>query len=555
MRTAPSCIIESEFNILAKLLKSKFKLPLIAFIFFLALVQLSSCSSGNSNQSEVSIIYNDTIPLIEKIKFILNKENLIRLGFNDEQQKELQAFYLKRNYSPLWINDSTLNESGKAIQISLKKSMHFGIPDKRLHFTKNDDKLNWVEQEVYFTAQTAGLISDLNNGFLFPDKQEFKVKKLEKLDSLQFFKEKYLNFYDSIFIQQGILDSNYRKLSQQLYRFCEKYPLSKSTFSVSEEGADSLKAYAEAKKALVDKGYLDSAQINDAIELKKALFNFQEHNGLTKQKYINSYTAKSLNESTYSKVIRACYALERYRWQIQRPKKFVTINIPEYILRFYHDDTLRATHRVIVGKVETPTPTLASKIYEIVSLPYWTVPQSIATNEILPAVKKNSSYLHRNNYKIYGKSGEVSPSSVNWSKIKGGFPYKVVQSPGKSNSLGIIKFEFHNKYGVYLHDTPNKNLFNRDIRAFSHGCMRCKDPVDLAKIILDYDSIPKKRNYYTRDSLDTLITKAVHEELKLITPIPIYVEYITVTAGEDYPVFHFDIYRKEDDIIKFLSNL
>jgi murein L,D-transpeptidase YcbB/YkuD len=105
-----------------------------------------------------------------------------------------------------------------------------------------------------------------------------------------------------------------------------------------------------------------------------------------------------------------------------------------------------------------------------------------------------------------------------------------------------------------LHDTPSKNLFNRDIRAFSHGCMRCKDPVDLAKLILDYDSIPNKRNYYTRDSLDTLITKTIHEELKLISPIPIYVEYVTVTVGEDYPIFHFDIYRKEKEIITFLSN-
>jgi murein L,D-transpeptidase YcbB/YkuD len=502
----------------------------------------------------MNIIYNDTIPLKDKIKYILNKDNLTRLGFNDDQQKVLQDFYSKRNYSPLWINDSTLNESGKAMDLSVKKSMHFGIPDKRLHFTKNDDKLNWVEREVYLTAQISGLISDLNNGFLFPDKQEFKDKKLEKLDSLEFFKEKYVKCLDSIFISQGVSDTNYQKLSQQLYRFCEKYPLNAKTFNVCSEEKDSLKAYTETKKALIFKGYLDSAKIDDPKQFKLALFTFQEHNGLTKQKYINSYTAECLNESTYSKVIRACYALERLRWQIQKPKKFININIPEYLLRFYHDDTLRATHKVIVGKVGTPTPTLASKIYEIVSFPYWTVPQSIASNEILPAVKKNSAYLNKNNYRIYGKSGEISPSSVNWSKIKGGFPYRIVQDPGKSNSLGIVKFEFHNKYGVYLHDTPSKNLFNRDIRAFSHGCMRCKDPVDLAKLILDYDSIPNKRNYYTRDSLDTLITKTIHEELKLISPIPIYVEYVTVTVGEDYPIFHFDIYRKEKEIITFLSN-
>jgi murein L,D-transpeptidase YcbB/YkuD len=129
-----------------------------------------------------------------------------------------------------------------------------------------------------------------------------------------------------------------------------------------------------------------------------------------------------------------------------------------------------------------------------------------------------------------------------------------MQQPGKSNSLGLIKFEFHNKYGVYLHDTPNKNLFNRDIRAFSHGCMRCQNPLDLAKLILDYDSVPNKRNYFTRDSLDTLIKTSKHQELKLVSGIPIYVEYVSVTIGEEFPVFHFDIYRKEEDIISFLSN-
>ncbi len=527
---------------------------LIASIFFLGLFYLTSCSSGVSTQPEMNIIYNDTIPLQDKIKFILTSNNLTRLGLNADQQQLIQDFYGKRDFVPLWINDSTLNESGKTLTISIKKSMHFGIPEKRMHFITNDEKLNWIEREIYLTAQASTLIGDLNNGFLYPGEQEFRIKRFDKLDSLDFYKERYAKNLDSIFIKQGVIDTNYQQLANQLYKYCEKYPIDKTKFNVCSEDVDSLKAHTESKKALISKGYLTLENKDDPNEFKKALFTFQEHNGLTKKKYINSYTATCLNESTYSKVIRACYALERYRWQIQRPKKFVYINIPEYILRFYHDDTLRVSHKIIVGKVETPTPTLSSKIYEIISFPYWTVPQSIATNEILPAVKNNSGYLSKNNYKIYGKSGEINPSSVSWSKINGGFPYKIVQSPGNSNSLGIIKFEFHNKFGVYLHDTPNKNLFNRDIRAFSHGCMRCKDPVDLAKMILDYDSIPNKRNYYSRDSLDTLVMKSVHEELKLVSPIPIYVEYVTVTIGVEFPVFHYDIYRKEEEIISFLSN-
>ncbi len=515
---------------------------------------MSSCSSGKSSKPEMDILLNDSIPIHDKIKFILNDDNLSRLGFNNEQKDSLKQFYEKRNFAPLWINDSTLTEFGKALEATLQKSIFFGIPEKRLRLTSNLNQLNWVEKEVCITAQTSFLIGDLNDGFLIPGEQVFKSKRFDKLDSIERFKSKYANFPDSIFINQGISDSNYQKLAGQLYRFCNSFPLDKTKFNVCSEDIDSLKAYTEAKKALLSKGYLLAQNESNEKEFKTALMKFQEHNGLKKQKYINDYTAKCLNESTYNKVIRACYALERLRWQIKRPKKYIQVNIPEYVLRFYHDDTLRAIHKVIVGKVETPTPTLASKIYEIVSMPYWTVPQSIATNEILPAVKHNIGYLYKNNFKIYGKSGEINPYSVNWSKITGGFPYKIIQQPGKSNSLGLIKFEFHNTYGVYLHDTPNKNLFNRDIRAFSHGCMRCQNPLDLAKLILDYDSVPNKRNYYTRDSLDTLINTSKHQELKLVSGIPIYVEYISVTIGEEFPIFHFDIYRKEEDIISFLSN-
>ena len=105
-------------------------------------------------------------------------------------------------------------------------------------------------------------------------------------------------------------------------------------------------------------------------------------------------------------------------------------------------------------------------------------------------------------FKIFKNDLEIKPASVNWAKYST-FPYKLRQEFGPTNSLGILKFEFHNKYGVYLHDTPNKNLFSNDIRAFSHGCMRCEFPIKLAKLILDYDSIKGIRNPITADSLDS----------------------------------------------------
>ncbi len=554
MRTALSCISKRNLNVSAKILKSYIKNLFLLFIFFITIGQIQSCSSGKSHKPEIDIIQNDTIPIQDKIKFVLRTENLNLLGFDSEQQLELNIFYEKRGYNPLWINDSNLNINGKSFESTVMHSEFYGIPNKRIHFTHNDKSLNWVQKEVYLTAQIVLMLNDLNNGFMVPHELQFKPKKFHNLDSLEHLKNRYTNYPDSLFFIQGVPDTNYLKLKNQLYRFCKAYPIDKTSFNVCTQDKDSFYALTETKKALISKGYLSEINSLNETEYKKALFTFQEHNGLNKKQYIDEYTSKCLNESTYKKVLRTCYALERYRWNDTRPKKCIYINIPEYLLRFYHDDTIRATHKVITGKTENPTPTLSSKIYKIITYPYWTVPQSIANKEILPAVKGNVAYLRKNNFKIYGKSGEINPYTVKWAKLSSTFPYKIVQDPGVGNSLGIVKFDFHNKYGVYLHDTPSKKLFKKDIRAFSHGCIRCENPLELAKLILDYDSIPVKRNYFTRDSLDTLIHLQKHQEIKLISSIPIFIEYTTVTCGNEFPIFHFDIYRKEEKILSFLSD-
>jgi murein L,D-transpeptidase YcbB/YkuD len=244
------------------------------------------------------------------------------------------------------------------------------------------------------------------------------------------------------------------------------------------------------------------------------------------------------------------------RQQTSYPVKYIRINIPEYTLRFFAQDSLKRTHRVIVGKPENPTPELSSKIIRMVAYPFWNVPYSIASKEILPSVKHNLNYLEKNNYKIYRGEQEINPRQVNWSRIKENtFPYKIVQQPGEDNSLGILKFEFHSNYSVYLHDTPTKHLFKSDIRAFSHGCMRCEEPLELGKALLDYDSLKLKRNHLTCDSLDSLMLVAKHFPFKLLDPVPIYVEYVTVCADRERLIFYPDIYGRDELYLKLFKAL
>jgi hypothetical protein len=213
--------------------------------------------------------------------------------------------------------------------------------------------------------------------------------------------------------------------------------------------------------------------------------------------------------------------LDKLRKKGKYPEKYIHINLPEYTLKFFANDSLKSVHNLVIGTTDHQTPQLRSKVHTIVVYPYWNVPYSIASKEILPALQANKNYLTKNNYKIYRGENEVNPYSINWKKIKKNtFPYKVVQQPGPKNSLGIIKFEFHNNYSVYIHDTPSKSYFRSDVRSFSHGCMRCENPVELGKLLLTYDSIRKKPNPITAAS--TLLEAYVIEGLVVVT----YIDYL-----------------------------
>ena len=217
------------------------------------------------------------------------------------------------------------------------------------------------------------------------------------------------------------------------------------------------------------------------------------------------------------------------------------------------NDTLKSDHNIVVGKYANQTPELESKLRKIVVYPYWNVPYSISSKEILPALKRNSDYLAKHDYKLYKKGVEIDPTTVDWSKIRqNAFPYRVVQQPGPRNSLGIVKFDFYNEHSVYFHDTPSKRLFGADVRAYSHGCMRTQNPIDLARVVLNEDSIPYRRNDVISDTLDSLLARANHIEIRLIDPVPIYVDYVSVARLQSKMVTYLDIYGRDEEYLKIL---
>ena len=175
------------------------------------------------------------------------------------------------------------------------------------------------------------------------------------------------------------------------------------------------------------------------------------------------------------------------------------------------------------------------------------VPPSIANNEYLPKLKRNPGALARERIRVFSSGGtEISPYAVNWSALNR-MPYSLRQDSGAKNALGKVKFMFPNKFNVYLHDTPSKSLFNKDLRIFSHGCMRVQNPLDLAELILADQG-------WTRERIDAVVAQGKERIVNLKTQIPVHVTYLTAWVNKDGAVnFRRDPYRRDDRLAEVLT--
>jgi murein L,D-transpeptidase YcbB/YkuD len=233
---------------------------------------------------------------------------------------------------------------------------------------------------------------------------------------------------------------------------------------------------------------------------------------------------------------------------MKKEDHFIVVNIPSASLILYEKGKPILESRIVVGKKSTPTPTLSSKIDQVILYPYWNVPNKIAAKELLPMIKRYPKFLEENNYQVLNKEGKlVDADSVSWKQLsRYNFPYQLRQSTGCDNSLGIIKLNFYNPFSVYLHDTPWKYFFSLNKRYFSHGCMRVEKAVELARYVIRGNTT----------TLDTLVDKGCVENQQPQTiaateAIPVFVVYHTAwTDAHGRLSFHEDIYNRMGTVKK-----
>jgi len=282
------------------------------------------------------------------------------------------------------------------------------------------------------------------------------------------------------------------------------------------------------------------------VELKEALIRFQTRHGAKPDGVLGPKTRGVLNISPQQRAYQIALNLERQRTFNGRfQSRYIQVNIPEYRLRYIEEGAEVLAMKTIIGRRTRQTPVLESHVRSLVINPSWNVPKGIAYKDILPRWQEDSEYLQKHNLKVvsgWSNSWQEYPAEqVDQSRMYRGKEYlRFVQPPGEDNALGKVKFLFPNQHEVYLHDTPQRSLFNEANRAFSSGCIRLENPMALAKSLMKTSSI--MRSSRLKKLLDSNTTK----QLRLREPVPLYLTYWTAWL-DDNQMLHFgeDVYQQD----------
>ena len=284
-----------------------------------------------------------------------------------------------------------------------------------------------------------------------------------------------------------------------------------------------------------------SSSIFDSF-VEAAVKRFQIRHGLTPSGVVGEQTFNELNAPAQARLTELETNIVRLRaFSGNLGARFVTVNIPAAAVETVENGVVYSHHAAGVGKIDRQSPIMQAKATEINFNPFWTVPPSLIKKDLIPKMQADPNYLADEKIRVFNKDGqEVSPSAINWNTLEA-TNYKYRQDTGADiNSLGFVRINIPNPYGVYMHDTPSKGIFGDDFRFVSSGCVRVQDVRDYVAWLL------KDNPGWSRDHIDEVIRSGQRQDVKLTAPVNVYWVYITAWATPDGVVqFREDIYKRD----------
>jgi murein L,D-transpeptidase YcbB/YkuD len=465
-------------------------------------------------------------------------------------------FYAQRGYQPAWLDangkplpaaTALIEALGEADRDGLRPSdyQRTGLQKRIMALQQNNDALDIAQLtdfDLLFTDAFLSYGSHLLSGRLSPravDRDwEIKPRSRDLATVLQ-----------QALTRDAVIESlralapqakGYIQLRDRLHKYRRIEQAGGWPVVSSKASAKTLRARLEAGGDLVGPG----ETVADALR------RFQRRHGLAETGKVNAATRTALNVPVSERIRQIELNLERWRWL---PDDFgarhILVNIPSYKMQVFEDGKVVLESKAVVGREERQTPTFTANMEYLVMSPKWYVPRSIAVKDKLPQLRRNPNALKRQRIRIYNRAGkEINPASVNWSAVSArNFNYYLRQDAGPRNALGGIKFMFPNRHSVYLHDTPSRELFSRNQRTYSSGCIRISKPVELAEYLLQHD--PK----WNKNSIKSASTSGKQRVVHLPKEVPVYLLYWTAWVDEEgFLNFRDDIYKRDKPLVRAL---
>ncbi len=464
-----------------------------------------------------------------------------------DDRAALAAFYSASDSTQLWVDKSGFNQRARAVMGELDKADDWGLSAS--DFSKPN-----LPAAALTDAELAEAEITLSLAVLKYARHARGGRISEPTKQLSSYIDRKPQIKEPAHVLAEIskapeADAYLRDLHPKHVQFIKLREQLVAIRSTSAAQKDTIKVPAKGPVIQPGKSHPDVAMVRQRLEvalpavegrpgdetlyddaLLKAVVAFQEERGLKSAKgAINAATRTALNTEAAPPVTerKIVANMEGYRWLPDNLGDLhIWVNIPEFMFRVVKNGEVIHSERLITGKIETQTPIFTDVMETVVIHPFWGVPESIKVKELYPGLARGGDTLTRSGLRLQYNGRDVNAQSVDWStaNIKN---FHVYQPPGPGNVLGVVKFLFPNKHQVYMHDTPTKHLFATPMRTYSHGCMRVRNPLRLAEVLLYEDK------GWDAAKLASLVKGGPqNNEIKLDRQIPVHVNYFTTWVDD-----------------------
>lgn len=484
----------------------------------------------------------------------------------------IPAFYEQRQFAPMWLDAKGVRPTGQALIHAITQAAGDGLTPGDYHlstiqglladlegpltYPANGQEARWADLDLLLTDAFLLMSTHLAGGRVNPQTLHTDwLLSQHPLDVMAVLNTVVTGAQlDQVIDRLRPAHAGYARLRTALQQLRELdgqggWPQVPPGATLRPEDRDA--RILTLRHRLTISGDLPSGEIPDAPDcfdepLKAALTRFQRRHGLEPDGLAGRLTIATLNATVKERIRQVELNLERWRWlPDELGERYILVNPADFNLRVVENNEVVLQMRVVVGRPARRTPVFSAPMTYMVINPYWTVPLTIAVEDMLPRVIEDPGYFERQAIRVYygweegGQS--IDPRHVDWHAYgRNRFPFRLVQEPGPSNALGRIKFMFPNQFSVYLHDTPHRALFDQNKRDFSSGCIRVEDAAGLAAYLL------RDTPDWTPERLKSVIASKRQQVVMINRPITVHLIYMTAWVDETNTLqFRSDIYGRD----------